>query len=225
MRLPVEPGGPLEEGDALLVWTTTPWTLISNAAVAVNPEMTYVRARVGARPWWWQDSLRERVLGEEAEVLDTFPGSRLAGLALLAPRSTYVTDFGPRGHTVLEADFVSAEEGTGLVHTAVAFGEDDFRLGQQYGLTMQNPVTLEGAFDERVPEFAGRSVKDADPEIVAALDRSGRLFRASTYEHAYPALLALWNAAALLRQVELVRAYLRGAGWAARQQPRDRLAP
>ncbi len=185
VRLPVEPGGPLEEGDALLVWTTTPWTLISNAAVAANPEMTYVRARLGDQVLVVAESLRERVLGEEAEVLDTFPGSRLAGIRY-SPPFTYVTDFGPRGHTVLEADFVSAEEGTGLVHTAIAFGEEDFRLGEQYGLTLQNPVTLEGAFDDRVSDFAGRSVKDADPEIIEALERSGRLFRATTYEHAYP---------------------------------------
>ena len=131
------------------------------------------------------EALRERVLGEQSEVLDSFPGSRLAGLSY-SPPFDYVTDFGPRGHTVLEADFVTAEEGTGLVHTAIAFGEDDFRLGEQYGLTLQNPVTLEGTFDERVSEFAGRFVKDADPEIVAALERSGRLFRSTTYEHAYP---------------------------------------
>jgi isoleucyl-tRNA synthetase len=185
VRLPVEAGGPLSEGDGLLVWTTTPWTLISNAAVAVNPEMTYVRARVGEEVLVVAEPLRERVLGEGAEVLVSFPGSELAGLAY-SPPFDYVTEFGPRGHTVLEADFVSADEGTGLVHTAIAFGEDDYRLGEQYGLTLQNPVTLEGAFDERVGELAGRFVKDADPEIVSMLERSGRLFRATTYEHAYP---------------------------------------
>jgi isoleucyl-tRNA synthetase len=185
VRLPVEAAGPLREGDALLVWTTTPWTLISNAAVAVNPEMTYVRARVGEELLVVAESLRERVLGEGAEVLDSFPGTELAGVAY-SPPFDYVAGFGPRGHTVLEADFVSAEEGTGLVHTAIAFGEDDFRLGEQYGLTLQNPVTLEGTFDERVGELAGRFVKDADPEIVAMLERSGRLFRGTTYEHAYP---------------------------------------
>ena len=185
VRLPVSGSRPLQDGDALLVWTTTPWTLISNAAVAVNPEMTYVRAEVDGEVLVVAESLRERVLGPESEVLDSFPGSSLAGVAY-SPPFDYVTDFGPRGHTVLEADFVSAEEGTGLVHAAIAFGEDDFRLGEQYGLTLQNPVTLEGTFDERVPDFAGLFVKDADPEIVAALERSGRLFRATTYEHAYP---------------------------------------
>ena len=94
VRLPVEPGGPLEEGDALLVWTTTPWTLISNAAVAANPEMTYVRARLGDQVLVVAESLRERVLGEEAEVLDTFPGSRLAGIRY-SPRSPTSPISGP----------------------------------------------------------------------------------------------------------------------------------
>jgi isoleucyl-tRNA synthetase len=186
VRLPVvDPAAPLQSGDSLLVWTTTPWTLISNAAVAINPEMNYQRVRVAGEVLVLAEALRERVLGEEAEVLDSFPGSTLAGVRY-SPPFDYVTDFGPRGHTVLEAEFVSAEEGTGLVHTAIAFGEEDFRLGERYGLTLQNPVTLEGTFDEQVTEFAGRSVKEADPDIVAALERDGRLYRSATYEHAYP---------------------------------------
>ncbi|MCX7619207.1 class I tRNA ligase family protein, partial [Tepidiforma sp.] len=79
---------------------------------------------------------------------------------------------------VLAADFVTTDEGTGVVHTAVAFGEDDFRLGQEHGLPVHNPVREDGTFDERVGEFAGKFVKDADPEIVAALRGRGRLLRA-----------------------------------------------
>ncbi len=188
VRLPVrEPSAPLEEGDALLVWTTTPWTLISNAAVAVGPEIEYVRARpagaeevlVVAAP------LAERVLGPGVEVLARFPGSALAG-ARYEPPFSYVTDYGPRGHTVLEADFVTTEEGTGLVHTAIAFGEDDFRLGEQYGIKLQNPVREDGTFDQRITDFAGQYVKDADPAIVEALRDSGRLLRAERYRHSYP---------------------------------------
>ncbi|MGZ8665905.1 MAG: class I tRNA ligase family protein, partial [Solirubrobacterales bacterium] len=85
VRLPVEAAGPLREGDALLVWTTTPWTLISNAAVAVNPEMTYVRARVGEEVLVVAEALRERVIGEGAEVLGSFPGSELSGVAYSPP--------------------------------------------------------------------------------------------------------------------------------------------
>ncbi len=180
-------GSPLQSGDRLLVWTTTPWTLITNAAIAVGPEIEYARARgpgceevvvVAA-------SLVERVLGEGAEILARFPGAALAG-ARYEPPFSYITDYGPRGHTVLEADFVTTDEGTGLVHTAIAFGEDDFRLGERYGITLQNPVRPDGTFDERITDFAGRFVKEADPDIVEALRRTGRLLRAETYEHSYP---------------------------------------
>jgi isoleucyl-tRNA synthetase len=177
----------LREGDNLLVWTTTPWTLISNAAVAVGPEIEYVRARpagsdevlVVAAP------LVERVLGEGAEVLARFPGSALTGTSYQPP-FPYISDYGPLGHTVLEADFVTTGEGTGLVHTAIAFGEDDFRLGEQYGIKVQNPVRPDGTFDERITDFAGRYVKAADPDIVDALRERGRLYRSEIYEHAYP---------------------------------------
>jgi len=181
------PESPLEPGDALVVWTTTPWTLISNAAVAAGPEIEYVRARpAGSDEVLVLAASRvEPVLGEGAEVLAHFPGSALAGVRYRPPFE-FITDYGPRGHTVLEADFVSTEDGTGLVHTAIAFGEDDFELGERYGITLQNPVRLDGTFDERITDFAGRSVKEADPDIVAALSDRGRLLRAETIEHAYP---------------------------------------
>ena len=179
------PESPLQAGDQLLVWTTTPWTLISNAAVAVGPEIEYVRARVGEEVFVVATPLLEKVLGEEAEVLAHFPGSALAGTAYEPPFG-YIFDYGPRGHTVLAADFVTTDEGTGLVHTAIAFGEDDFRLGEEHGITLQNPVRADGTFDERVTDFTGRYVKDADPDIVAALQASGKLFRSETYLHAYP---------------------------------------
>jgi isoleucyl-tRNA synthetase len=181
------PESPLEPGDQLVVWTTTPWTLISNAAVAVGPDIEYARVRPqGAEEVFVvASSLVERVFGEGADVLATFPGNALAGTAY-EPPFPYISDYGPRGHTVLEADFVSTQEGTGIVHTAIAFGEDDFRLGEQYGLTLQNPVKPDGTFDERVTDFAGRNVKEADPDIIDALRRRGRLLRAETLEHAYP---------------------------------------
>jgi isoleucyl-tRNA synthetase len=179
------PESPLEPGDQLLVWTTTPWTLITNAAVAAGAQIEYVRAQLGDETFVLARDLVEKVLGEGAEVVAHFPGEALAGTSY-EPPFDYITDYGPRGHTVLLADFVSTDEGTGLVHTAIAFGQDDFRLGEQYGITLQNPVTLEGKFDDRITDLAGRSVKEADPDIVAALDESGRLLRAETYLHAYP---------------------------------------
>ena len=173
------------EGVALVGWTTTPWTLLSNAALAVHPEVAYVRARAGDEELWVAEALRERVLGAEAEVLERALGSELAGTAY-DPPFPYIDDYGPRGHTVLEADFVTTDDGTGIVHTAVAFGEDDFRLGERYGLTMQNPVRPDGTFDERMGPFAGRGVREAGADILEALRASGRLLRAEEYEHAYP---------------------------------------
>jgi isoleucyl-tRNA synthetase len=192
VRFPVaEDGGPLQAGDELLVWTTTPWTLVSNAAVAVDPELTYVRAKTGAleRPVVLAEALIGRVLGDpdSVRILDRFPGAALDGVRY-EPPFAYIKaeEYGERGHTVLLGDFVTADDGTGLVHTAIAFGEDDFRLGAQYGLKVVNPVRLDGTYDERIRGFEGRFVKDADPDLVADLERRGRLLRVEEYEHAYP---------------------------------------
>jgi isoleucyl-tRNA synthetase len=179
------PESPLEPGDKLLVWTTTPWTLISNAAIAAGKDIEYVRASAGGEVLVMAKDLVEKVLGEEAEVLAHFPGEALAGTSYEPPFG-YIDDYGPRGHTVLLGDFVTTDEGTGLVHTAIAFGEDDFRLGEEYGITLQNPVKLDGTFDERITDFAGRFVKEADPDIVKALESSGKLLRAEQYLHSYP---------------------------------------
>ncbi len=174
-----------EDGVSFLGWTTTPWTLISNAALAVASDVTYVRARVGDETLVLAEALVERVLGEGVPIEARMPGSELVGQAYVPP-FPYIDDYGPRGHTVLEGDFVTTDEGTGVVHTAVAFGEDDFRLGERYGLTVINPVREDGTFDERGGPFAGRFVKDADPDIVEALRESGRLLRSERFEHAYP---------------------------------------
>src|SRR4051812_1757728 len=190
------PESPLEPGDQLLVWTTTPWTLITNAAVAAGPEIEYVRVRRDGEVYVLARDRLDHVLGREGvdpaapdteayEILAHFPGEALSGVAY-EPPFDYITDYGPHGHTVLLADFVTTDEGTGLVHTAIAFGEDDFRLGEQYGITLQNPVDLRGRFDERISDFYGQFVKDADPAIVEALDKKGKLLRAEAYLHSYP---------------------------------------
>jgi isoleucyl-tRNA synthetase len=194
VRLPVrEDGGPLQAGDELLVWTTTPWTLASNAAVAVDPELTYVRAKAGPleRPVVLAEARVDRVLGkgdgDGVQILARFPGAALDGVRY-EPPFPYLPAraYGERGHTVLLGDFVTADDGTGLVHTAIAFGEADFRLGEQYGLNVVNPVRPDGTYDERIGPYAGRYVKDADPDLIDDLRRRGRLLREERYEHAYP---------------------------------------
>src|ERR1044072_8861817 len=96
------------------------------------------------------------------------------------------SDYGEKGHTVLPGDFVTADDGTGIVHTAIAFGEDDFRLGAEQGLNVVNPVRLDGTYDERIGPYEGRFVKDADADLVEDLRARGRLFRAERFMHAYP---------------------------------------
>ena len=190
VRFPVTQGNDaVKTGDELLVWTTTPWTLVSNAAVAVDPELTYVRAKTdGGHIFILAAALLERVLGEgDAQVVDRFPGKKLEGVRYQPPFDFIPgSEYGPLGHTVLTADFVTAEDGTGLVHTAIAFGEDDFRLGEQYGLNVINPVRLDGTYDERIGPYAGRNVKDADPDLIQDLRQRDRVLRAEDYEHSYP---------------------------------------
>jgi len=190
VRFPVAAdGGVVQAGDELLVWTTTPWTLVSNAAVAVDPELTYVRAKASPTdaPVVVAEALLEQVVGEGAQVIGRFPGAALDGVRYEPPFGFIgAAEYGERGHTVLLGDFVTAQDGTGLVHTAIAFGEDDFRLGEQYGLAVVNPVALDGTYDERIRGFEGRFVKDADPDLVADLERRGRIWRVQEHEHAYP---------------------------------------
>jgi isoleucyl-tRNA synthetase len=190
VRFPVvDARAPLEPGDELLAWTTTPWTLVSHAAIAVDPDLRYVRARdpeTGAVVVLAEARV-EALLGEDAEVLDLFTGAELVG-ARYEPPFPYLPAeaYGPKGHTVVTADFVSAEDGTGLVHTAVAFGEDDFRLGREQGLTVVNPVRPDGTFDDRAGPYAGRGVREVADDLIADLRGRGRVFRAEDYEHAYP---------------------------------------
>src|SRR3954447_5455022 len=173
--------------ESLLVWTTTPWTLVSNAAVAAHPELTYVRARLDGETYILAASLVERVLGEGAEVLDSFPGTELEGVRYEPPFPFIAgSEYGERGHSVVLADFVTATDGTGLVHTAIAFGEDDFNLGRQYGLAVINPVRADGTYDERIGPYAGRFVKNADADLIEDLRARGLLLRSEIYEHSYP---------------------------------------
>ena len=185
VRFPItRPARSLRKGDTLLVWTTTPWTLVSNAAVAVDPDLTYVRTANGEV---LAEALAERVLGEGVEIVDRFPGVEMLEAGYEPPFAFIPGEaYGPKGHTVLPGDFVSADDGTGIVHTAIAFGEEDYRLGAEQGLEVVNPVRLDGTYDERVGPYAGRWVKDADADLVEDLRARGRIERAETVMHAYP---------------------------------------
>ncbi|MCC6754807.1 MAG: isoleucine--tRNA ligase [Solirubrobacterales bacterium] len=188
---------PLKGRDAsLLIWTTTPWTLPGNYAVAVAPEVTYAEVEVEGETLILAAGLVEKVLGEGITPERTFKGSDLLGDSYEAP---FPGMAGDSGHfVVISGDFVTTDDGTGLVHIAPAFGEDDYRAAIANGLydpssrgaegTLFNPVGLDGRFDERVTGFAGDFVKD--PEVTARLighlRDNNRLFRASDYEHSYP---------------------------------------
>ncbi len=217
-----ETPGPLRPGDQLLVWTTTPWTLPGNVAVAVAPDVTYVRARSGEETLVVAEALAERVLGEQVEVLDRFPGSDLVGVHYSGPVFS-LTDREPGGFPVIAGDFVTTEDGTGLVHIAPAFGEDDYAVAAANGIfdpaeqgTLYNPVGLDGTFSTQVIGFEGRFVKD--PEITAALiedlRKRGLLFREEVYEHAYP---HCWRCGTPLLY------YAKSSWYIATSQVRDRL--
>jgi isoleucyl-tRNA synthetase len=188
VRFPVSEGWLAEAGASLLVWTTTPWTLISNIAVAVGPDIRYVLARaVGDDyPAVVAADLVVPALGEGAVIEREVAVDELRGLHYRGPFDFVTPEPGRDWRYVTVADFVTTGEGTGIVHLAPAFGEDDMRVGREHGLPVLNPVDLEGRFDERVTPFAGRFVKDADPDIISDLRSRGLLFRAGQYAHTYP---------------------------------------
>jgi isoleucyl-tRNA synthetase len=173
-----------EPGTSLLVWTTTPWTLISNIAVAVHPDLAYLRVRYGEEVLIIAEDRADGVLGGEYEVIRKVKGRDLEGLRYEAP-FTYVKPEG-KAYIVVTADFVTAEDGTGLVHTAPAFGEDDYNLGREQELAFVNPVLDDGSFNEDVAPWKGRFVIDANTGITEDLRQRGLLFKAETVIHTYP---------------------------------------
>jgi isoleucyl-tRNA synthetase len=170
-----------EPGTSLLVWTTTPWTLPANQAVAVNPAVPYVVARRDGERLVVAEPLLAAALGEGAEVVARIGADDLVGRRY-EPPFPYLEG----AHRVVAGSFVTTEDGTGLVHIAPAFGEDDQRLAREEGLDAPNPVDREGRFTAEVGPFAGRFVKEADPALIEDLRVRGRLVRAETVTHSYP---------------------------------------
>ena len=190
-------GGGHEElaGAFLLIWTTTPWTLPSNQAVAVNPDVEYVLVRSGNRRYLLaagRVAAYARELGEEPEILAAYRGADLLGVRYLPP-FPYFMD-AANSFQVLPADFVSIQDGTGIVHMSPAYGEDDMATTAKAGIVPVTPVDSKGRFDATVPDYANQHVFDANPQIIRDLKNSTRaagvngavLLRHETYEHSYP---------------------------------------
>jgi len=183
-------------GADLLVWTTTPWTLVSNTAVAVHPDVRYVIAqRTGGRGGLRgggrgdedrvvvAEALRARVLGEGWHVVATLPGSELIGAEYTPPFR--MLDI-PDAHRVVSGTFVTTEDGTGLVHLSPAFGADDLAAIRANKMPVVNPVRADGHFTEGLPLVGGLFFKDADQPIIADLTERGLAFRVAAHVHSYP---------------------------------------
>ena len=186
-------GGSNGGGADLLIWTTTPWTLVSNVAVAVNPDVEYVAARTAAGPGAESAvlvvarDLLEHALGAGAEVLASFPGRELERWTYQRPFE--LVDLGDDRalvNFVVLADYVTVTDGTGLVHQAPAFGADDLIVTRAYGMPVVNPVARNGHFLPEVPLVGGLFFKDADEPLIADLVARGLMWRHVPYAHAYP---------------------------------------
>jgi isoleucyl-tRNA synthetase len=184
LTLPVD-ANPLLNGADLLVWTTTPWTLVSNTAVAVHPDEAYAIARKPGDGGTVvvAEQLVSRVLGEGWHVVATVRGADLVGATYRPPFDLVEV---PDAHAVVPGTFVTTEDGTGLVHMAPAFGADDLAASRRYGLPVVNPIRPDGHFEEWVPLVGGMFFKDADEPLIRDLDQHGLLFRMEPYEHSYP---------------------------------------
>jgi isoleucyl-tRNA synthetase len=172
-----------EENTYFLVWTTTPWTLISNVGLAVNPNVEYVKVR-------FKDELlilakdRLSVMPAEAEVLESFPGRSLVGKEYERWFSYFPVE--AKAWYVIAGDFVTTSDGSGIVHMAPAYGEDDYQASRKHGLPMIQALDSRGQFIDMAGPYAGKFFKAADPEITADLKARGLLFRKETYTHSYP---------------------------------------
>jgi len=169
--------------ESILAWTTTPWTLPANVALAVNPELVYVRVKKDGEVYIVAENLVESVMKENYEVIGTVKGSELVGRSYLAPFNYVSVE---KAHVVIAGDFVSDTSGTGIVHIAPAHGEDDYRVSRQNGISMLSVVNNAGRYIDEVTDLAGRFVKDCDVDIVKMLSEKGLLFSKERYEHSYP---------------------------------------
>ena len=176
----------LESGDNLLAWTTTPWTLPSNLALAVAPDVDYVRVRHNDKVYMLAEARLSAYAKEldGAEVLGTVRGSNLVGQSY-TPLFPYFSGR-PGAFRVFGGAFVTTEDGTGVVHMAPGFGEDDYQVCKENGIELVVPVNSRGEFTQEVPDYAGLQVFEANPLIIRALKERGVVLRHETYDHSYP---------------------------------------
>lgn len=178
-----------DEDAYILAWTTTPWTLPSNVALCVNPDEEYVKVKAAdGYTYYMAHALVEKVLGEETQILETYKGKELEYKEyepLYDCSKPYCEKQHKKGHYVVCDTYVTLTDGTGIVHIAPAFGEDDANVGRKYDLPFVQLVDAKGDLTEDTP-FAGRFVKDADPLVLKDLEERGLLFCAPDFEHSYP---------------------------------------
>ena len=186
VRFPITSGELVALNASLLVWTTTPWTLVSNTAIAVHPEVEYVAIEVteedATEILVVAKNLMDAVKGEK-KILKTMLGKDLERISYKRPFD-YIEI--PDAHFVVLATYVTTEDGTGLVHQSPAFGADDLAVCRSYGLPVVNPIAPDGHFLPGVPVVAGMFFKDADKPLVKELKVSGALYKHQQYEHTYP---------------------------------------
>ncbi len=181
-------------GEALLVWTTTPWTLTANVAAAVHPDLPYVLVREGERRFWLARGTLERALVDRYEVLEERPGAELVGWRYAGPfddlpavEAAFAAAPGGRyEHRVVAWDEVGEDEGTGIVHVAPGCGAEDYALGKALGLPMIAPLDEFGVFIEGFGPLSGRDVREVTEPIVERLRETGRFYRLEVYRHRYP---------------------------------------
>ncbi len=184
-----EGAGPTAPGQKLLIWTTTPWTLPGNLAVAVGLDNSYalVQHRDEESLYWVVEDRVEAVFGEWATIVETAPGSDLIGTVYRPPFEHFIDQRDNGAFVVIASDEVSVDEGTGLVHMAPAYGEADFAAIAASGIdALVDPVDAEAKFTAEVPEVEGLNVKDADAILIRLLKESGALFAQATINHSYP---------------------------------------
>ena len=178
---------PDEEETYYLAWTTTPWTTISNMALTINPELDYVKLAHHHKNYIVAKGCVERVFGEEVIILDEYKGTELLGNRYLPIFDYAREEFNEeQAWKIIPASYVTIDDGTGIVHTAPAYGADDYDACAKAQIPMFNPIDRDGCFTEQVPEFSGQWFKEADKGIAKAIKEKGLMFRHETYEHNYP---------------------------------------